>query len=644
MNKNHLDALRLYNKALEIKPNDIDSEVNKISTLLDLKKFDAADQLAEKVLSIDPSIAIVWCSRGIALNNLKSYDLAVNAYEHAIRINPMYYEAWSNQSLPLHALNRSEDALRSCLKALEINPNYAEAWFNKALLLHKLNKCDDALAAYDRAIQIHPNYDDAWMSLGEMLADLKLYTKALTAFQRALEINPKLEFLYGTLTQTELHICKWDNYYLRKEVISKGLSNGEKIVQPLTALSLFDDEKKQLQAAKIFSELSKSDFSDPILQKRVGNKIRVAYISPDFKLHPLSYLTAGLFESHDRTQFEIIGVSLKSSDARDQMRRRLIGAFDEFYEIEDKPNEAKINILRNLKIDIAVDMCGHTKSAQTYIFSSRISPIQINYLGYPGTMGHPSIDYMIADHILVPCSSASNYSEKIIYMPHSFQVNDSKRYFSNHALSRAEYGLPEEGFIFCCFNNSYKISPDVFDGWMRILSRVKKSILWLIGGVPEVIDNLHRQAILRGINPDRVIFAGVLDYREYLDRYRIADLFIDTLPFNAGTTASDALWSGLPVLTQTGKSYAGRMASSLLTALDLKMLITENQADYENQAVTLAENPKLLLDIKKSLLESKKKSTLFNTNLFASLLEKVYFEVYERHKKGLLPGHLRVAN
>ena len=351
---------------------------------------------------------------------------------------------------------------------------------------------------------------------------------------------------------------------------------------------------------------------------------------------------AELFELHDKTQFELFGFSF-GPITNDEMRQRIEKSFDRFIEVGNKSDIEIAKLSRHFNIDIAVDLKGFTQDSRTGIFSYRAAPIQVNYLGYPGAMGAKYIDYIIADRTLIPVESQSCYSEKVVYLSDSYQVNDRRRIISDKQFSKEELGLPENGFVFCCFNNNYKILPTTFEGWMRILNAVDDSVLWLLQDTQLVVDNLKKEARKHGIDEQRLVFAERMLLSEHLARHRQADLFLDTLPYNAHTTASDALWAGLPVLTLKGKSFASRVAASLLNANDLPGLITETQQGYESLAIELALNPKKLADIKLKLANNNLTAPLFDTPLFTKKLEAAYIEMYERHQRDLQPDNILIT-
>jgi len=476
----HEDALELYERVICIEPNDIDSLVNKGSTLLDLGKYSESIDLCNYVLGIKEDIAIVWANKAMALNHLDRIEESIDAYKRAIDIDQNFYNAWSNLGIPLGRLGRYDEAKATYDRAININPSNTQAYFNKALLLQELDQYNEALAAYDKAIAINPEYVEAWESLGIMLAKLKMHSKAIIALKKALKIDPALDYLHGLLAHVDMSICFWDDLDEHLKHLEQGLNQGKCLVEPVASLAMMGNGQKQLKVAKLWAEGIPKSKNSYVRKSERKEKIHIGYISPDFGDHPVSYLTAGLFEQHNREDFEVIGISLRSKGMESEYGRRIMNSFDRFYEVHNQNNEQLLSFMRELELDIAIDLCGYTRNNKSYVFASRIAPIQINYLGHPGTMGADFMDYIIADNIVIPASSRKDYAEKIVYMPHSFQANDSKRKISDRVFHKSELGLPLQGFIYCCFNNSYKITADTLDLWVNILNQVEGSVLWLL--------------------------------------------------------------------------------------------------------------------------------------------------------------------
>ena len=474
--------------------------------------------------------------------------------------------------------------------------------------------------------------------------ELKRYDEAIAHYDKALSLKSDIDWVSGHLLHTKMKICSWSGLFDSLEIISQKVMANEKVATPFPLLALNDDTFLHKKSSEIYiqSGYPFNPVLGPILKCPKSPKIRVGYFSADFHNHAIGYLMAELFELHDKSQFELVGFSF-GPIANDEMRQRLLESFDQFVEVGRKSDVEVAKLSRDLNIDIAVDLKGFTQDARTGVFAHRAAPIQVNYLGYPGTMGADYIDYIIADKTLISPEVQSCYSEKVIYLPNSYQVNDRKRLISDRQFTRQELGLPESSFVFCCFNNNYKILPATFEGWMRILRAVEGSVLWLFQDNAWAVENLKKEAEKQGVAPDRLVFAERLPLPEHLVRHRQADLFLDTFPYNAHTTASDALWTGLPVLTLMGSSFASRVAASLLNAVGLPELITSTQEEYEALAIELALNPPKLADAKLKLANNRLTAPLFDTPLFAKSLEAAYIKMYEQYQTDLEPEHISIA-
>jgi predicted O-linked N-acetylglucosamine transferase (SPINDLY family) len=607
------------------------------------KQYSEALNCLNKSIKYLPKNSLALSNLGNIFLELKEYGKALDAYENSLKLDPKYEEAWSNKGNVLYELKRYDEAIAHHDKALSLKPDYAEAWSNKGNVLYKLKRYDEAINHYDKALSLKPDYADTWSNKGNFLYELKRYDEAITHYDKALSLKSDIDWMCGDLLHTKMKICSWSGLAESLEDISKKVVANNKVVSPFVLLALNDDALLHKKSSEIYAQ-DKYSFN-PVLgaipKHPKNEKIRIGYFSADFKNHPVAHLIAELFEIHDRSKFEIYAFSLLK--AADDMGERLKLAFDRFIEVQGMSDIEIAQLSRSLNIDIAVDLTGITDSSRTAIFSYLAAPIQVNYLGYPGTMGIDCIDYIIADKTLIPPDSQECYSEKVVYLPNSYQVNDRRRLISDRQFTKQELGLPENGFVFCCFNNSYKILPATFDGWMRILGAVEGSVLWLLQDNPWVVENLKKEAQKQGINPQRLVFADRVSPSEHLARHRQADLFLDTLPYNAHTTTSDALWSGLPVLTLMGRSFASRVAASLLNAIGLPELITSTQEEYETLAIDLAMNPSKLTDIKNRLANNRLTTPLFDTPLFTKNLEAAYIEMIERYQADLKPDHITIA-
>ena len=592
-----------------------------------------------------PDFAEAHYNRGNALNDLKRPADALASYDSAIALKPDHAKAHCNRGNALLDLKRPADALASYDRAIVLNPDFAEAHYNRGNALNDLKRPADALASYDSAIALMPDFAEAHCNRGNALKDLKRRADALASYDRAIALKPDLVGLEGHRLHTKMHLCDWSNFDAECSHLMLSVRNGNVNTNPFTFLNVSSSSSDQLQCAKLWTTNKYPPSDKPIWQgeRYDHDRIRVAYLSADFRQHPVSRLAAGVFECHDKSRFDVTAISLGPDD-NSEMRQRLKASFEHFIDANTYSDDQIANLVRSIEVDILVDLMGFTENSRTSVLARRSAPIQVNYLGYPGTMGAQYINYIIADRIVIPENQHEFYSEKIVSLPNSYQPNDRERHVADKIFTRAKMGLPQEGFVFCCFNNNYKILPDIFDVWMRILKQVVGSVLWILETNATASTNLRNEAVARGVNPERLIFAKRMPSSEYLARHQCADLFIDTLPYNAHTTASDALWVGLPVLTCLGETFAGRVAASLLNAIHLPELITTTLEDYERLAIELATNPEKLARIKRKLADNRLTTPLFDTKLFTKHIEAAYSAMYERHKAGLAPDHIVIKN
>ena len=579
-------------------------------------------------------------------NRSQTFDVAPITTRHFLRRRARVKEnrsANSFFSVLLKELRRYAEALASYDLALSARPDYAEALNNRGSVLHELRRYAEALASCDRALRVRPDYTDALYNRGATLQELKRYEEALASYERALAIKADHPHAFGGAADCVMKLCDWDKRTRFAADLNGHVSGKKSIISPFLFLGYSGDPALQLQCARNYIE-NKIPLPLPPYwsgQTWHHDKLRVAYLSPDFSSHATAFLTAELFELHDRSRFEIIGVSFGVDD-RSEMRRRLVAAFDEFHDVRGNSDKEVAKLLNDRQVDIAVDLAGYTTDSRPGIFAHRPVPIQVNYLGFPATMGADFIDYIIADAIVLPVEQQPYYTEKVVYLPDCYQVNDTKRKIAERTPTRQEMGLPEHAFVFCCFNNNWKITPEIFDVWMRLLHQVEGSVLWLLWDNDGAERNLRKEAQRRGIDLSRLVFAGRLPLAEHLARHRLADLFLDTLPYSAHTTASDALWAGLPVLTCKGEAFAGRVAASLLHAVGIPELITSNREDYQTLALKLARDPALLAEIKAKLVRNRDTCPLFNTERFARHIEAAYTTMWETWQRGEGPKSFSV--
>ena len=682
LNSNNLTGAEIdFQSSLKLVPNRLSTLINLSIVLIKLNKFENAEKLIneglihypknkellmglveiyEKLINHKPDYVEAHVNLGNVYRELNMYEESVAAYNAAIIIKPDLGEVYSNRgnifTNPksdladtylergniLRDLKLIDKALASYERAIQINSNYAEAHSNRGIALRELKRLEEAIVSYDRAIEINPNLAEAYSNLGSALKDLKRLDEALANYKKALELKPDHEYLLGEKLHTKMHICDWQDFETNIAKLLLLISEGKKSSSSFPVLALTD----LLTIHRKVSEIWVNDKYPPnlslgIIPKNLRKeKIRIGYYSADFREHPVSYLTVEFFELHNKNQFELIAFYSGAPDSS-YIQKRVSSSFDKFINIRHKCDKEIAELSRVMGVDIAVDLTGATSNERVGIFAYRAAPIQLSYIGYLGTMGAEYYDYLIADKTIIPVINQDYYTEKIVYLP-NYQVNDSNRLISDKVFEKVELNLPINGFVFCCFNKNYKIVPSTFDGWMRILKAVPDSILFLYGSNKWAEANLKIEAEKRGVSQTRIVFGNRIEKSEYIARYKVVDLFLDTLPYNAGTTASDALWAGLPVLTCMGESFASRVAASLLNAIELPELITTTQAEYEAKAIELGNNPAKLKAIKDKLERNRLTTALFDTPRFTKHIEAAFTQMYERYQADLPPDHIYI--
>ena len=598
---------------------------------------------SQKSVELEPLDAEAHNNLGVTLKELGRLEEAEVSYRQAIALKPDYAEAHNNLGNTLKELGRLNEAEISLRQAIALKPNYAEAYYNLGVMFKKLGRLDEAEISYTQAIVLKPDHAEAYFNLAAIQNLLGRKDDSLVNYNHAYDLKPDTDFLLGELVHLKMSLCMWDDLPKLCHELTEKINNEKKVSSPFILLSLIDDPAIHRKAAEIYShsEFPKYDIFPKITRYHDHKVIKIGYFSADFNNHPVSSLSAELYEIHDRKKFEIHAFSF-GKDTKDKFNIRIKKGVDHFHDVRLMSNHEVVKLARSLEIDIAIDLMGITKESRQSIFAMSVAPIQVNYLGYPSTMAADYMDYLIADHTLIPDEKQKNYLEKIAYMPNSYQPNLSKRSIFEISPSRQEQKLPEKSFVFCCFNNQSKITPSTFAGWMRILKATNDSVLWLLVKSISATNNLKKEAIKFGINKDRLIFARYISNDEHLKRIQSADLFLDTSPYNAHTTASDALKMGLPVLTYIGKSFASRVAASLLKAVNLPELITTTQEEYESLAIKLATDSKKMKIIKNKLVDNLSTSPLFNTSLYIQHLEVAYLTMYKRYQNGLNPDYIEI--
>jgi protein O-GlcNAc transferase len=598
----------------------------------------------ERALRLRPEDASTHYKVGNALMALNRPAEAALSYRDALKRRADYGDAYYNRGLANLALKRNAEALSDFDDALRLAPHDAGALNNRGNVLLDLKRTEEALISYQRAIAANPRYADALHNLAVAQFDLKRPEDAAISLSSLLELSPDYPFAKGKLLHAKMVACNWRGLQQIGTAVAADLQQGKRAAQPFGYQAFATFPRNLHACARIYADAFYPASRTPYWQgERYGHsKIRVGYLGGEFRDHATALLAVKLFELHDKSRFETYAFDSGWDDGS-EMRRRTLRAFDEFISIADLSDDAAAELIRRKEIDILVNLNGYFGQARTGVFARRAAPVQVNYLGFPGTLGANYMDYIIADRHVIPLDEQSHYSEQVVYMPDSYQVNDSSRGIAPIVPTRSEAGLPLNAFVFCCFNNNYKITPEFFDIWMRLLKKIPASVLWLFEDNAAVPANLRRVAAEHGIAAERLVFAKRAAHAGHLARHRLADLFLDTLPYNAHTTASDALWSGLPLITCRGTTFPGRVATSLLTAIGLPQLVTESIAEYEALAFKLATTPSLLAAVREQLARNLSLKPLFDTQRYCRHLESAFVQMRERHERGESPAGFAVT-
>ncbi|MBL0142263.1 MAG: tetratricopeptide repeat protein [Betaproteobacteria bacterium] len=636
------DALASYDRAMQLGLANSTLHYNRGVALQNLGRTPEALAACDAALALEPAYADAHHNRGEALLALGQAAAALDSYDHEIGLAEGRADAHRGRGTALMALGRLDEALAGFGRSLALDPQLPGARYGRAVALLKLARLDAALADCELAIEREPGNARLHFLHGVVLSELKRLDEARDACARAIAIDPEVPFAYGHWLHLLMQLCDWNGI---QDVIGTTLARvreGKQAADPFTLIATNATPADRLQCAQVFVEARFPAVPAPTRPAhRPHERLRLAYLSSDLQDHATAHLIAEVLERHDRSRFEVMALSF-GPESVDPWRRRIESAVDRFHDVATQTDGAIADRLRDLEIDIAVDLKGYTAGARSGILARRPAPIQVNYLAYPGTMGAGYIDYLVADAVVIPPEHEACYTERIARLPHCYQPNLSNRPIADRTPSRAELGLPDDAFVFCCFNNAYKITPEVFDAWMRLLGAVPGSVLWLLEGPSTATTNLRREAQARGIAPERLVFAPRLAIADHLARHRAADLFLDTLHCNAHTTASDALWAGLPLVTVLGEAFPGRVAASLLRAAGLPELASGSLPEYEAMARRLACNPAELAAIRARLAATRTTNPLFDAQAYTRHLEAAYTTMWERHSRGLEPATFAV--
>lgn len=671
-------AISAYTEAIALRPAYAEAHFNLGVVLHQKYELDAAGVAYRRAISLTPRSAVIHNNLGTVLKDQGFLDEALAAFENAIELKADYAEAFYNRGTVLQQQRKLEDALAAYGRAIELRRDYADAINNAGIVLLELGRAGEAVSLYHQLIELMPAYADAYNNLGTALLaegyfdeasaafeqaltqkadfpeafynlgnawrELGRLREAIAAYRNALRLRPDYADAFSQLMYHRAQACEWDNYETDQEKLIELVRQGIRI-PPFYLLSTSASALDQLICAQHWIEPMVPS-SEALFGHRASDtkeRIRLGYLSGDFHQHSTAHLMAELFERHDRDRFEVFAYSYGPDD-ESPMRARLGRAFDHFIDIRARSHRQAAQLIHADKVDILVDLKGYTHRARPAIVAYRPAPVQVSYLGYPATMGADFIDYIMVDPFVVPGSQQPFFSERLVHLPGSYQVNDRRREVAGVQASRQECGLPAEGLVFCSFNNSYKISPVFFDIWMRLLGSIPGSVLWLLEANELVKGNLHTEARKRGVDSGRLVFAPIVPAAEHLARHQHADLFLDTLPCNAHTTASDALWAGLPVLTCSGDTFAGRVAGSLLMAIGMPELITESFEEYEQAALALASDPRRLIALRQKLQKNREASALFDLPKLTGNIEAAYARMWQTRLSGQTPAAFSIEN
>ena len=671
----YADALPMLEAVAQAQPANVGARNNLGNALQGAGRYAEALACFDAAIALDPRAAVLHGNRGNALKALGRAHEALASYASAIALAPDHAGHRYNRGTTLHELHRPLEALADLDRAIDLDPGRASSWLNRAnvrlelrdlgraladyeqaialdpaharalagrgVVLRELGRLHDARASFDRALALDPRLAFAHVERARVLRDLQQHDAALAGFAAAVALDAGFPYALGDWVQQKLACCDWDRLDDAFGRVAARIDRGERACAPFPLLALPSSRAQQQACARIFvaDRHSAIDGAAQPVAGRAHERVRIGYFSADFHDHATAHLIAEVLERHDRRRFEVTAFSFGPA-ADDPWRRRIASAVDRFIDVRHVADAAIAAQARALGIDIAVDLKGHTQHARPGIFAARAGRVQASWLGYPGTLGAPYVDYLVADPTLVPPPHRQHYDEKIAYLPHSYQPNDSTKAIAANTPARPEAGLPTQGFVFCCFNHSFKILPPVFDVWMRLLTAIDGSVLWLLESNAAAMRNLRREAAARGIVPDRLVFAPRVPLAAHLARHRHADLVLDTIPYNAHTTASDALWAGVPIVTCLGETFAGRVGASLLGAVGLSELVTPDLAAYEALALALARDPSRLAAVRATLAANRTSAPLFDARRFARDLEALYLAMIERYRAGAPADHL----
>jgi protein O-GlcNAc transferase len=638
----HSEALEVLERLVNLSPNDSRAWSHRAALLFKLHRAGEAVADLDRALALDPLDADAWMNRGTALLAVNRTEEALESFERVLRLRPDYTEARHSRGLVLKAMGRAGDALAEFERVLQEKPEHLRALINRATVLGAMGRADLELQGYNRALAIRPDMVEALIGRAYCLRTCKQdLAGAIADQERAVTIEPDYPYARGDLVHMKMLAADWRDLAGDLTLLDQGVRAGKRVVNPYVYQGLSASPADLLASARIYTKYKYPPVSFPRRQARRPGKIRLGYVCSDFCAQATMHLAAGLFEHHDRSRFEVAGFDNSPEDGS-PMRQRVRAAFEKFLPIQSLSDREAAQLVAANEIDVLINLNGYFGNPRMGVFALRAAPIQVNYLGFPGSLGADYMDYILADAEVIPGGEEPFYSEKVLRLPGCYQINDRRRP-RPAASSRGLHGLRDTDFVFCHFNNSYKLTPEIFSLWLRLLANVQPSVLWILESNTLFAANLRREAARAGIDPARLVFAPRMEISAHLARLALGDLFLDSLPYNAHTTASDALWAGLPLLTCRGKTFAGRVAASLLRAVGLPELITDSLEEYESLALTLARDRTLLRSYRERLSRDPARLPLFDTARTTRQIETAYEEMMRRWSSRRSPEDFSVA-
>ena len=631
--KGHVEkAIKIYLELVNEKNTNIELIFLLGTAYLQINNLENSLLHLNNTIKLDKYFFRAYNNRAIVYNKMGENFKAIEDCEIALRIKPNFNDSLINKGIALKSLKRFDEAINCFKKSLLINPNISETYNNIGNIYKELGENSKAIKYYDKSIELNSKNFDAFNNKGIVLALMDKFEESFKNYDKALSINPDTDYLLGGIIHSKMHLCDWDKLDDLKTNLKNKIIQKKIVASPFILLSIFDELEVQKLNAE--NHIKKNYYKFVKNNKKINKlsanqKIRIGYFSGEFHKHPCLLLMKDIYKKHDKSKFEVYAFSCGPNPKSNPWRDDVIPHFNNFFDVSKRSDEEIIELSSKHKIDIAVNITGLANYERTSLFAKRVAPVQINYLGYPGTMGAEFMDYLIADRLIVPEKMRKYYNEKIIYLPNCYQPNSNKllNINSKKKFTRKNLGLPEKGIVYCCFNNHYKITPYIFNAWMNILRKVDKSIIWIYVGKKYAQENLMKEAINREIDPDRIKFAEKENIEDHIERMKLADIFLDTWPYNAHTTASDAIRVGLPIVTLIGNSFASRVAASILNTVKLNNLIAKKLEDYENIAIELGKNKEKLQDIRDKLKSAENDSILFDSSHFTRNLEDLFNEL-----------------